>query len=51
MGKNICSISKAPEGITVVALDVSRKKVYLSYQKAKKKGYKNFLLRLIFFNP
>lgn len=41
-GQNICSISKVPEGMTVVALDVSRKEVHFSYQKAKKKDYKNF---------
>jgi 2-polyprenyl-3-methyl-5-hydroxy-6-metoxy-1,4-benzoquinol methylase len=41
-GPRICSISKIPENITVIGLDINRKNIYSSHQGAKKKGYKNF---------
>ena len=41
-GPHICSVSKVPENITAIGLDVSRKNIHLSHKKAKEKGYANF---------
>jgi len=39
---HVCSVSKVPENITAIGLDISRKNIYLSHKKAKEKGYANF---------
>jgi 2-polyprenyl-3-methyl-5-hydroxy-6-metoxy-1,4-benzoquinol methylase len=41
-GSEICSVSKIPENVTVIGLDVNRKSIHSSHNAAKKKGYKNF---------
>lgn len=41
-GPHICSISKIPENITTIGLDINRDNIYSSHLKAKDKGSKNF---------
>lgn len=41
-GPKICSISKIPENVTVIGLDINRKNIYSSHQAAKRKRYRNF---------
>jgi 2-polyprenyl-3-methyl-5-hydroxy-6-metoxy-1,4-benzoquinol methylase len=41
-GSEISSLSKIPNNITVIGLDINRKSIHSSHQAAKRKGYKNF---------
>jgi 2-polyprenyl-3-methyl-5-hydroxy-6-metoxy-1,4-benzoquinol methylase len=41
-GPQICSLSRISKNIAVIGLDVDRKNIYSSHERAKKKGYDNF---------